>query len=133
LLKADEYFCKDIMRPFEVMLDELEAADNFSVSALKDKSSRQVDAGIERINAKHREIEAQRAQRAQRAQTKAPVNKTTAASVVQDKRELVRIDPTKYAHGKYFLETDEDVEQYINELRDELKRAIKENKRIHLS
>ena len=47
-------------------------------------------------------------------------------------KELVFVNPTNVVQAMQILETEEDVDNYINKLSEELKNRIRNNKRIKL-
>ena len=63
-----------------------------------------------------------------------PENETNVESTTEPmiQKELVFVNPTNVVQSMQILETEEDVDNYINKLSEELKNRIRNNKRIKL-
>lgn len=124
---------------FDNLFSELEHSSNFNdVLALKNKSQNQLKVSIDILNKKVESLKIQQEQEQQQPASVLQEDEDTSNIIVTEKptatvKEIIFINPSEVIKEVQTLETEQDVDRYLNELGSVLKSAIRENKRIKIS
>ncbi len=131
----------DFKAGFDRLNKELDELNNFdSIMAVKGKSQNQLEVSITVLNAKIKKRQAEEeavrvessAEETQSTESDVAVAVETVKAVIQTVKSLKPINPAEIVEKNTILETEEDVDKYLNKLSSVLKSAVKEN-RIKIS